>query len=213
MQSGSDLVDIALRQQNMDTLGKGWTIVQHNLERILQLTMNMLAFSKTREPRLQPTNLNKIVADAVSLVQKKADEHDVILLTDLEEPFPPIPLDADGIHQVALNVVSNAIDAVASGTGIVNVNTHFNPDEGIADLVVSDNGPGIERDMIEEIFEPFTSGKGQSGTGLGLAVARKIVREHRGRIVVDSTVGEGTTFRIRLPAQETARASEETYSP
>ncbi len=212
MQSGSDLVDIALKQQNMDTLGKGWTIVQHNLERILQLTMNMLAFSKTREPRLQPTNLNKIVADAVSLVQKKADEHDVILLTDLEEPFPPIPLDADGIHQVALNVVSNAIDAVASGTGIVNVNTHFSPDEGIADLVVSDNGPGIERDKIEEIFEPFTSGKGQSGTGLGLAVARKIVREHRGRIVVDSTVGEGTTFRIRLPAQETARDSEETYS-
>lgn len=212
MQSGSDLVRLAIKQQNFGTLGKGWNIVEHNLDRIMALTMNMLAFSKDRAPRLVPTNLNKIVADAVSLAQTKADEREVILLTDLEEPFPPIPLDADGIHQVALNIIGNAIDAVAQGSGVVNVSTHFRPEEGIADLVISDNGPGIERDKIEEIFEPFKSTKGQGGTGLGLAVARKIVREHHGRIVVDSTPGEGTSFRVRLPAQEMARQSEETYS-
>ncbi len=212
MQSGSDIVDLGLRQQSLQTLGRGWTIVQHNLERILQLTMNMLAFSKTREPRLVPSNLNRIVADAVSLVQKKADEREVVLLTDFEDPLPPIPLDGDGIHQVAMNIISNAVDAVANRTGIVNVSTRFYPDEGIADLVVTDNGPGIEREKIEEIFEPFKSTKGQGGTGLGLAVARKIVREHHGRIIVESTLGEGTSFRVRLPAQEGARASEETFS-
>jgi two-component system, NtrC family, sensor kinase len=212
MQSGSDVVNMAIKQQNMPTLTKGWHVVEHNLDRILRLTMNMLAFSKTREPKLQPTNLNKLVADAISLVQKKAGERQVRVLTDFEEPFPPVPLDPSGIHQVALNVISNAIDAVASGKGVVQVSTRFNTEQAIADLIVSDNGPGIEREKIEEIFEPFKSSKGQGGTGLGLAVARKIVREHHGRIVVDSNVGEGTTFRIRLPAQERARASEETFS-
>lgn len=212
MQSGSDLMKIGFKQENVATLGKGWSIVEHNLERILQLTTNMLAFSKTREPKLVSAHLNKIVADAVSLVQKKADEREVILLTDFEEPFPPIPLDTDGIHQVALNIVSNAIDAVQPGKGVVNVSTRFLTDEGIADLVISDNGAGIERDKLEQIFEPFRSSKGQGGTGLGLAVARKIVREHHGRIVVDSRPGEGTTFRVRLPAQEMAHESEETFS-
>lgn len=212
IQSGGDLMDMGLNKQNLATVRQGWGIVQRNLDRILQLTTNMLAFSKKREPKLAPNNLNKIVADAVSLVQKKADERKVMLLTDLEEPFPPMPLDPVGIHHATLNIVSNAIDAVKATTGVVNVRTHFNADEGIADLVISDNGSGIEREKIEEIFEPFKSGKGQAGTGLGLAVARKIIREHHGRIVVDSTVGEGTTFRIRLPVQDISRMSEETFS-
>ena len=123
-----------------------------------------------------------------------------------------MPLDAAGIHQATLNIVSNAIDVVKPQTGVVNVRTRFAADTGIADIVISDNGPGIEREKIEEIFEPFKSGKGQGGTGLGLAVVRKIIREHHGRIVVDSRVGEGTIFTIRLPVQEISRTSEETFS-
>jgi len=212
IQSGADLVDLGLGNRNMAPLEKGWRIVQRNLDRILQLTTNMLAYSKTRAPKLQQSNFNRLIDEAVSLVQKKAEEHDIMLLTHFEEPLPPVPVDADGIHQVALNIIGNAIDAVAPGDGVVNVSTSFNTEEGIVDLVVSDNGPGIEHDHIEQIFEPFMSGKGHGGTGLGLAVARKIVREHHGRIVVDSTPGEGTTFRIRLPVQELTRESEETYS-
>lgn len=212
IQSGADLVNSGINKDNMNILQQGWQIVQRNLDRILQLTMNMLTFSKTREPKLVHSRLNSIVADAVSLVQKKADERKVTLVTDFEDPFPPIPLDVAGIHQAALNIISNAIDAVADSDGVVNIVTHFENDEGIANIIISDNGPGIEHEKIEQMFEPFKSGKGQAGTGLGLAVARKVIREHRGRIVVDSKVGQGTIFRIRLPAQQLARASEETYS-
>lgn len=211
IQSGADVVDLGLRNQNMHTLTQGWAIVQRNLDRILGLTMNMLAFSKTREPRLRPANLNKVVADAVSLVQKKADEREIVLITDLEEPFAPIPIDSDGIHQVVLNIVNNAVEAVANGEGVVNVSTRFDTEEGIADIIISDNGSGIEQSNIEEIFEPFKSGKGQGGTGLGLAVARKIVREHHGRIVVSSKPGEGTMFRVRLPVQQFSGESEDTH--
>ncbi len=212
LQAGADVVDMGLKKQSLDTVGQGWQIVLRNLERIMEMTMNMLSFSKTREPNLKPTNLNQIVADAVAGLKKQADEREVVLLTDFEQPFPPIPLDPDGISQVALNLIGNAIEAVSPGSGVVNVATRFNAEEGIADLIVSDNGPGIEPDRIEEMFEPFKSTKGQGGTGLGLPVARKIVREHHGRTVVESKPGEGTTFRVRLPAQEMPRASAETYA-
>lgn len=212
IQSGADLVDIGLARPDVETVGKGWEIVNRNLDRILGLTTNMLAFSKQREPNLRQTNFNKIVQDALSLVEKKAHEHKVTLKVQLEESLPPIPVDADGMHQVALNIINNAIDAVTPAEGVVTVATRFNTETGIADLIISDNGPGIEHDQIEEIFEPFKSTKGHGGTGLGLAVARKIVREHHGRIVVDSRIGEGTAFVVRLPVQELTRESEETYS-
>lgn len=212
IQSGGDLVNLGIKGQKLDTVRQGWEIVERNLERILRLSTNMLTFSKTREPRLVQSYLNRIVEETVQLAQKRADEKSVVLLCDFEENIPPMPLDGEGITQAALNIISNAIDAVAPKTGVVNVSTLFNAEEGIADIVVADNGPGIEHDKIEEIFEPFKSGKGQGGTGLGLAVARKIIREHHGRIVVESRPGEGTTFRIRLPVQELSRASEETYS-
>lgn len=212
IQSGADLVDMGLDGSGSSTVTKGWGIVKRNLDRILQLVTSMLAFSKERSPHLQQTNFNMLVQDAVSLVRKRAAEKEIRLETDFEEPFPPIPIDVDGMHQVALNILTNAIDAVEPKEGRVRVATRFDNEHGIADLIVADDGPGIEPDKIEEIFEPFKSGKGQGGTGLGLAVARKIIREHYGRIVVDSRVGEGTTFRVRLPVQELSRESEETYS-
>lgn len=212
IQSGADIVELGMKKDTTDMVSQGWSIVQRNLDRILSLTLNMLAFSKTREPKLRSTSLNKVVADATSLCQKRADEQKVNLRVDLQDPLPPVPLDPDGIHQVVLNIVGNAIDAVPDTDGVVTVATRFAVDEGIADIIIADNGPGIEQENIEEIFEPFKSGKGQSGTGLGLSVARKIVREHHGRIVVDSRPGEGTSFRIRLPVQEMTSESEETYS-
>lgn len=212
MQSGADLVDMGIKNQNFDTLQKGWAIVQRNLEQIMQMTMNMLNFSKTREPNLKTNFLNRIVADAVSGLQKKASERGVKLTSDLDAPIPPMPLDAEGITQVALNLIINAIESVEPNKGTVHVYTQFHPDEGIADLLVTDNGPGIEPAQIEELFEPFKSTKGHGGTGLGLPVVRKIVREHHGRTVVESTPGVGTTFRIRLPAQELLRQSEDTYA-
>ncbi len=212
MQAGADVVDMALNKKDFDILDQGWGMIQRNLGRIMTLTMNMLSFSKDRQPNLRPSHLNQIVSDAAATLQKKAEEHRVRLVTEFEQQMPPIPLDPDGISQVALNLIDNAIESVDAENGVVRVTTQFHPEEGIADFIVQDNGPGIEPDRIEEIFEPFTSSKGQGGTGLGLPVARKIVREHHGRTVVESQPGEGTVFRIRLPAQQRYRESEKTVS-
>ena len=159
---------------------------------------NMLAFSKPREPRLEQLQLNRVVEEVAALVQKEADAKKVVLLTDLEAHAPPIPLDYEGIHQVILNIITNAIDAVEANKGIINVRTQFDPVQRRVILSVADNGPGVPEDMREKVFEPFYSSKGHAGTGLGLAVARKIVGELGGRIDLFDPPDGGAEFRVSL---------------
>ncbi len=214
MRGGADMIDLGLEQSKVPTIAAGWPIVQRNLDKIYQLTTNMLAFSKDRQPSRQMVQMDQIVKEVIELVQRSADDRDIMLLAETDDDHPPIPIDPDGIHQVVLNLVSNAIDAVAPHDGVVNVRIKFDEAQSEAVLTVADNGPGIDSEDLRNIFEAFHSSKGQGGTGLGLAVARKIVHEHNGRIDVSSMPGEGTIFRVRLPIAEGAPAeSEETLGP
>jgi len=199
MRSGADVIELGLQRRNFTALERGWQVMYRNIDRIYNLSMNMLAFSKQRQPRIEQVQLNKVVQDAVDLAQRLADERKVILLFEPAESFPPIPLDPDGIHQVLLNIVTNAIEAVEPDSGIVNVKTHYDAANQQALITIGDNGPGIPEDQLRGIFQPFRSTKGHAGTGLGLAVAHKIVDEHGGRITVSSVGGEGTIFEIGLP--------------
>ncbi len=200
MRSGADVVERGLAKTDLALTGQGWGIVERNLDRCYNLMLNMLAFSKQREPHLEPLQLNRVIEEVVDLVQKQADVKQVVLLTDLDESLPPIPLDYDGIHQVTLNIVTNAIDAVERERGVINVRARYADDHQTVVLVVADNGPGVPDDMRARVFEAFRSSKGQGGTGLGLAVARKIVREMGGDIEFMNLPEGGTEFRVHLPA-------------
>jgi two-component system NtrC family sensor kinase len=214
MRAGTDMIDMGLERANLSTVAAGWPIVHRNLQKIYHLTTNMLAFSKDRQPARQMVRLGQIVDEVIQLVQRNADDRGVMLLAETDENHPPIPVDPDGIHQVALNLINNAIEAVEPRKGVVNVRTAYDDKAQEAVLTVADNGSGIESEDLRHVFEPFHSTKGQKGTGLGLAVARKIVHEHHGRIDVSSMPGEGTIFRVRLPVTEAAPAeSEETFGP
>jgi signal transduction histidine kinase len=199
MSGGSDIIEMGLRQQLLPTVDQGWQVFQRNLDKIYSLTTNMLAFAKQRTPRLAPVQLNAIVEDVLKLVQRRADDKAVLVQGEPSEMVPAVLMDEDGIHQVALNIVVNAIDAVAKSTGVVKVKTALDPTGQWIVLTVGDNGPGIPEAMQDRVFDAFYSTKGHGGTGLGLAVAKKIVDEHAGRIEVTSVPGEGTLIRISLP--------------
>ncbi len=199
MRSGADILQRGLDKRELPTVTQGWQIVERNLDRSYNLMLNMLAFSKPREPRLEPVQVNRVVEDVVGLVQKQADDKRVVLLADLDEHLPSAPLDYDGVHQVVLNIVANALDAVAAGSGIINVRTRYAADRREILLSVTDNGPGVAADLRAQVFELFRSSKGQGGTGLGLAVARKIVRELGGDIELADPPDGGAEFRVRLP--------------
>ncbi len=214
MRSGAEVVERGLERRDLATATQGWRIVERNLDRSYHLMLNMLAFSKEREPRFEMLQVNRIVEEVVALVQKQADAKRVVLLADLDEHAPPIPVDYDGVHQVILNIVTNAIDAVEREKGIINVRTRYHAEQNLVLLSVADNGPGVPAEMRTRIFEAFQSTKGHGGTGLGLAVARKIVQELGGTLELIDPPDGGAEFRIGLPAvRATESSSGDTQGP
>lgn len=213
MQGGAEVVELGLKREAMEPVKSGWGLIRRNLDRIYILALNMLTFSKERQPRIETAQLNRIVEDVIALVQSKADEHHVMLLTDLEE-MPAVPMDPDGMHQVAHNIILNAIEAAPTQAGRVNITTRYFAKDARVTLTIQDNGPGIPSEDQGRIFDAFHSSKGHGGTGLGLAAAKKIVTELEGVIDVESAVGEGTAFHIRLPAVHVRLAdSDKTHGP
>ena len=200
IRGGAEVVELGFRKKSMETVKGGWEICARNLERISQLTMNMLAFSKQREPELDLTNLKNVIEDVLALMQRQFDTKKAALITDIDDDMPPVPLDAGGIEQALLNLVNNALEAVPPLTGAVTVRSEYDPVKEEVRIIVSDNGEGMDKQTKRNLFQPFHSTKGLKGTGLGLVVTKKIVDEHRGKIDVWSEPRQGTTFTITLPA-------------
>ncbi len=198
LRSGGDVLERGLQKQDFGAAQQGWRILDRNLDRCYALMMNMLAFSKPREPQLAAMQVNEILRDVVDLVQKQADDARIVVLSDLDAQAPLIPVDRDGIHQVLMNLVTNAIDAVPRGSGVINVRSEFDPAARALLITIADNGPGVPEDQRERIFEPFHSTKGHGGTGLGLSVVRKIVQEHGGSVELHCPKSGGAEFRVRL---------------
>jgi two-component system NtrC family sensor kinase len=201
LRGGADVVEMGLKSSNLQQASKGWGVVERNLEKIYNLTLNLLAYSKEREPRLELVNPRKIIEECVELIATPANAKGVMVLADVERDIPPVPLDPDGVHQVLMNLLSNALDAVTSEGGLIKVSCRYDAENKQLVLEVIDNGSGIPEPMMKHMFELFHSTKGNRGTGLGLAVARKIVTEHEGSISVQSKSGEGSTFTVRLPVE------------
>jgi signal transduction histidine kinase len=204
IRGGSYLIEMGLSDHDESLIGKGWNIVEKNQAKISTLVMDMLTFSKEREPDLQPAQINQVVADAVELLQSRAEERNVELRWTPAENLPTLIFDPEGMHRAVVNVVTNAIDAAseAETPGLVEVLTEYSAEEAQLRVIVDDNGSGIPPEHLETLFNPFVSHKKGRGTGLGLAVSKKILSEHGGRILVDSVPGSGSRFTLELAAVE-----------
>jgi signal transduction histidine kinase/pSer/pThr/pTyr-binding forkhead associated (FHA) protein len=205
LRGGADVVEMGLKASNLDQSRKGWGIVQRNLDKIYGLTLNLLAYSKPRAPRVEMQHPSKLINDCLELIAPTANERGVMAVADVDRDVPPVPMDPDGMHQVLMNLLGNAMDAIpADRQGLIKVSCHYDVPKRECVFDISDNGLGIEPAMMKHLFELFHSTKGNRGTGLGLAVAKKIVEEHDGSIDAHSTLGDGTTVTIRLPVYGTA---------
>jgi signal transduction histidine kinase len=200
IRSGSYLIDLGLKEKDESIVRRGWTIVEKNQTRIYNLVMDMLSFSKDREPALEPADLNETVGEVVELMQPRAAELGVGLVWHPGEHLDRVLIDPEGIHRAVLNIVTNAIDACEGAPDArVAIKTEWDEPASEARVIVSDNGAGIDEADIPSVFQIFASTKGSGGTGLGLPVSQKIIREHGGKIIVKSRPGQGATFLIELP--------------
>jgi signal transduction histidine kinase len=212
LRSGTDILRMGIEGPDEELLRQGWKIVEKNQAKIYDLVWDMLSYSKPREPAVEPTDLNELAAEVVDLMTPRAAELAIILTTEFATDVPITPIDAEAISRALLNLVGNAIDAVdGRPDATVRISTAASADGGSVRIVVADNGPGIPAGNLSDIFKPFFSTKGSRGTGLGLAVSRKTLREHGGDITVTCPSGKGSIFTMELPVRSVH--SEETGAP
>ncbi len=211
LRGGADVVEMGLTKNDLKIASGGWEILKRNLDRIVSLTMNMLAFSRQMTLELELTKLGPLVEECAELLESRCAEREVALIVDSDPEMPPIAVDQNMIHQAVVNLLGNAVEAVEPKTGAITVKVLFHEVEPgsvgtpMAEISVLDNGPGIPKDRLKWIFEPFHTTKGLRGTGLGLAVTKRIIDEHQGRIRVETKVGQGSAFRVFLPADLDSR--------
>lgn len=196
---GEFILETGLKRQDFEKVEKGWDVMKRNTHIMKDLVLDMLTYSRDREPEKATTDLNRICSDIADLMSGKAGEREVKLSLDPGSGLEEIVIDPKGIYRCILNLVSNAIDACETSRGKVTISTVRNNDRRTAAVSVADNGCGIDKEDQEKLFTVFFSTKGSKGTGLGLAVTKKIIEEHGGTIGVMSETGKGTTFTITLP--------------
>jgi len=200
---GRYLVDIGIDKNNTDKLINGWQMIKRNIDQTADLVMDLLSYSKEREPEYQDCFPNNIANDVCELVKDMAATHRIRIVKEFSNQIGEVSMDPNTVHQCLLNLVSNAIDACVFDDNIdkqheVRIHTEMEAKTFIR-FEVSDNGAGMPDHVKKKLFSSFFSTKGAKGTGLGLLVTRKLIEEHHGSIGVVSDVNIGTTFTMKLP--------------
>jgi two-component system NtrC family sensor kinase len=175
-----------------------------------EIVKGLLQFSRQTKTDMGPADLNGLVRESVRLVRHKLDLMGARTELRLDEKLGPVVCDAQQIRQALVALLINACEAVHPHEGVLTVETRRLPDAGAAEIVVADNGAGMDAETRAHIFEPFfTTKEAGKGTGLGLSIVYGIVEGHAGRIEVESEPGAGAIFRISLPAGGAPARDEE----
>jgi len=169
-------------------------IVNEEVERLNRIVVDFLFAVRPMDTKLEESNLNHVVSDLLEFVRYELEEANITLTESLDADLPPVMLDEKYMKQAILNIIKNAISAMPKG-GELRVSTERQAGEAI--LSIADNGIGMSDDIINKIFEPYFTTK-DFGSGLGLTLVYKVVKEHMGEISVSSQEGIGTTFSITL---------------
>jgi two-component system NtrC family sensor kinase len=167
------------------------------VERARGVTHRMLKFARSTEPSLENLDLNQVVKESFSFVEKEARFHSLAVELKLDSGLPLIPADRAQLQQVLLNLLNNAIDAAGQGGRLVIATTR---DGAFVQVRVTDSGPGVPPEVGERVFDPFftTKAPGQ-GTGLGLSISHSIMEKMGGSLTFESPSGQGATFIASLP--------------
>ena len=189
-------------------------VIRQEAERAATIVKNLLSFARTQEGERKLQPLRPILESTLVLLRNQLMAHKVEATLEVEPELPEVEVNANQIKQVFVNVINNACQAIASDAPsgriwIAAKRVH----DGIA-VGVTDSGPGMPEEVAARAFEPFFTPKGEGqGTGLGLSISQGIVKEHGGRISLDTKVGAGATFTVELPAGAAPPRAEAAPAP
>jgi signal transduction histidine kinase len=207
---------LGMRHRDAPTREKAFEKIYAAANRAARITNSVLGMARNRSSSLEPTDLQKLVEDSLVLLEREMNKYRIRVETGFQ-PVPKAVVNGNQIQQVLLNLLINARQAMLGG-GRLAIKLVHDVENDMVDLVVRDYGSGIPPEKLPRIFDSFYSTKkgpdasGKGGTGLGLSMCRDIIEAHRGRIRVDSTVGKGTAFTLKLPT-EARLAAERPAAP
>jgi signal transduction histidine kinase len=187
--------------ETVEKLDKYLAVSKGEIERLDYLITQFLQAIRPTPPQLRPVPLNDLVHEVVELLRPELDNRQITVRTHLARHLPALSFDPAQIKQVLVNLLKNAMQAMNRG-GEVTVTTEAAGADAV--ILVSDTGSGMTEEQLSRLFQPFFTTK-DKGTGLGLMIVQRILRDHGGRIDVDSAPGKGTTFRVRLPGMDRTR--------
>lgn len=202
---------LGLRNKDESTRDKAFDRILSAAIRAEKITNSVLGMARNRTEDFAPTELQQLVEQTLILLEREMQKFRVSVRKEFQ-PAPPVRAIGNQIQQVLLNLMTNARQAMIGG-GELLVRIHPDAAAKLVDLTVRDTGSGIPRDHLPRIFDRFFTTKngpdatGKGGTGVGLATCKDIIEAHQGRIRVESTVGKGTAFTVRLPIWEAKEAS------
>ena len=208
---------LGARHKDNATREKAFDKILVASDRAAKITSTVLGLARNRSAGQEPTNLVQLVENTLLLLEREMNKYRVTV----DKSFQSIPeayVNGNQIQQILLNLLINARQAMPNG-GRVLLKLTYDAASDMIDMVVRDNGCGIPAEKLPRIFDPFYTTKagpdasGKGGTGLGLSMCRDIIEAHHGRLRVDSTVGKGTAFTLKLPTAKMAAAIQSPIAP
>jgi signal transduction histidine kinase len=202
LKGGAFVLEKGIELDEQKYLLQGWEMIKGNVDKITNLSLDLLNYAKDSRPDFQQCDPLKPVREVVALMRPRAKEHGIDLSTQFDNDIGLCFFDPDLIHHSLLNLVTNALDACILDTGkkVKKVKVRaVKKSGGGVEYQVEDTGCGMKADVKSKIFQSFFSTKGTDGTGIGLMITKKVIDEHKGDIIAESKVGAGSTFIIRIP--------------
>lgn len=196
--------ELGLVSDDVDEIKRSLNVVIQTVDRAKKITSNLLTFARRREPRMELADVIGAVEAPLELVERDLEKSNIVVERRYSE-VPPIVCDSGQISQVCLNLLTNARDAMLPDGGTVTVEIRKDGSDVL--IAFTDTGTGIPDDILDKLFQPFVTTKGplgggeMAGSGLGLSVSYGIVKNHGGTIEVETELGKGSTFTVRLPTE------------
>ena len=203
---------LGIRNRDDASRDKALSKILEASERAAKITATILAQAKNRSESMEPTDLAAIITDSLVLLEREMRKYRIAIETQLDPDAPKVVASGNQIQRVLLNLLINGRQSMPEG-GTILIRLSPSSDGKFVELVVRDSGSGIPREALPHIFDAFYTTKdgpdesGKGGTGLGLAACKEIIDSHHGRIRVESTVGRGTAFIIRLPISKEVKTA------
>lgn len=197
---------LGLRHKDESTRDKALDKILAAAQRAEKITNSVLGLARNRKEEFAPTQLDQLIAESLVLLEREMQKYRVSVRCEFAE-VPPVRAIGNQIQQVLLNMMTNARQAMPNGGELLLRLTH-DPTNKCVELTIRDSGSGIPQESLPKIFDRYYSTKtgpdetGKGGTGVGLATCKEIIDAHQGRIRVESSIGRGTAFIIRLPVYQ-----------